>query len=97
MVVRALKEAHNEWRAGGGQGVGLAGSSNVCSPSPHLVSSADPQVYLALKYGLQPAGTIAHEWIMAIGATYGYSGANGRAMDMWEEGMYIHPRGLRAR
>jgi len=43
------------------------------------------QVYLALKYGLKPSGTIAHEWIMAIGATGGYAGANSRAMDMWEE------------
>lgn len=43
------------------------------------------QVYLALKYGLAPSGTIAHEWIMAIGATYGYEHANARAMDMWEE------------
>jgi len=33
-------------------------------------------------------GTIAHEWIMAIGAVYGYKGANGRAMDMWEEGEF---------
>lgn len=44
---------------------------------------------MALKYGLNPVGTIAHEWIMAIGATYGYRGANGRAMDMWEEGRNI--------
>lgn len=44
------------------------------------------QVYFALKYGLRPAGTIAHEWIMAIGAIYGYKDANGRAMDMWEAG-----------
>jgi nicotinate phosphoribosyltransferase len=48
------------------------------------------QVYLALKYGLIPAGTIAHEWIMAVGATYGYKGANGRAMDLWEQGT-AHP------
>jgi nicotinic acid phosphoribosyltransferase len=43
-------------------------------------------VYLALKYGVPPSGTIAHEWIMAIGAKYGYTGANGRAMDLWEAG-----------
>jgi nicotinate phosphoribosyltransferase len=43
------------------------------------------QVYLALKYDLAPSGTIAHEWIMAIGATGGYKDANSRAMDMWEE------------
>jgi nicotinic acid phosphoribosyltransferase len=44
------------------------------------------QVYLALKYGLKPIGTIAHEWIMAVGATYGYKGVNSKAMDLWEEG-----------
>jgi hypothetical protein len=43
-------------------------------------------VYLALKYGLKPIGTIAHEWIMAVGATYGYKGVNSKAMDLWEEG-----------
>lgn len=39
-------------------------------------------------------GTIAHEWIMAIGATYGYKGSNGRAMDMWEEGECLCSRVL---
>jgi len=53
---------------------------------PDIVVVADAQVYLALKYGVKPMGTIAHEWIMAIGAVYGYKGANGRAMDMWEAG-----------
>lgn len=47
------------------------------------------QVYLALKYGLKPIGTIAHEWIMAVGATYGYKGVNGKAMDLWEEGKHF--------
>ncbi|WWD18363.1 nicotinate phosphoribosyltransferase [Kwoniella shandongensis] len=75
IIVRGLIAGHEEWKAAGGTGGGLSGTSNV---------------YLALKYGLKPAGTIAHEWIMAIGATYGYKGANGRAMDMWEA---VYPPG----
>lgn len=49
-----------------------------------------PQVYFALRYNVKPVGTIAHEWIMAIGSVYGYKGCNGRAMDMWEA---VYPRG----
>ncbi|WVR06246.1 nicotinate phosphoribosyltransferase [Kwoniella sp. DSM 27419] len=75
LVMQGLIAGQKEWKAKGGQGVGLAGTSNV---------------YLALKYGVNPAGTIAHEWIMAIGATYGYKGSNGKAMDMWEE---VYPPG----
>ncbi|WRT67645.1 nicotinate phosphoribosyltransferase [Kwoniella shivajii] len=74
-IIRGLIAGFDEYKSNGGQGGLLAGTSNV---------------YLALKYGLKPAGTIAHEWIMAIGATYGYQGANGRAMDMWEQ---VYPPG----
>ncbi|EIW73623.1 hypothetical protein TREMEDRAFT_71010 [Tremella mesenterica DSM 1558] len=74
LVIRGLIEGTREHAALGKTGGALAGTSNV---------------YLALKYGVKPSGTIAHEWIMAIGAIFGYKGANGRAMDMWEE---VYPR-----
>lgn len=77
-IMRGLAEGWKEWKAAGGTGGALTGTSNV---------------YLALKYGLQPSGTIAHEFIMAIGATYGYTGANSRAMDMWEQVYPASPQG----
>jgi len=42
-------------------------------------------VLLALKYGLKPIGTMAHEWIMAHGALYGYRMANKMALDNWAD------------
>ncbi|CAK9785029.1 putative nicotinate phosphoribosyltransferase [Cutaneotrichosporon oleaginosum] len=68
-VMRGLIAGAEEHAAAGGGGA-LSGTSNV---------------FLALKYGVPPSGTIAHEWIMAIGATGGYAHANARAMDMWTE------------
>lgn len=40
-------------------------------------------VYLAMKYGLTPIGTMAHEWICAIAGFYGPQMANHIAMDSW--------------
>lgn len=94
--MKGLVEGYEEWKSGGGKVGGLSGSSNVSTrhqrvhPGGTTVSCAEltrKQVYFALKYGLKPMGTIAHEWIMAIGAVQGYKGSNGRAMDMWEEGI----------
>ena len=42
-------------------------------------------VYLAMKYDLLPVGTMAHEFICAIGAMYGPQMANHIAMDRWRK------------
>lgn len=47
--------------------------------------SATSNAHLAQKYGIKPIGTIAHEWIMGIGAMRGYEHANSIALDLWEE------------
>jgi nicotinate phosphoribosyltransferase len=39
-----------------------------------------------MKFGLRPVGTIAHEWIMAVGAKEDYVTPNTKAMDAWEKG-----------
>lgn len=40
-------------------------------------------VYLAMKYNLTPVGTMAHEFICAIGGMYGPQMANNLAMEAW--------------
>lgn len=40
---------------------------------------------LAMEKGIKPIGTMAHEWIMAIGALYGYKMANEIAFKYWIE------------
>lgn len=40
-------------------------------------------VYLAMKYGVQPVGTMAHEFVCAIGGMYGPQMANHIAMNNW--------------
>ena len=40
-------------------------------------------VYLAMKYGLTPVGTMAHEFICAIGGMFGPQMANHIAMNAW--------------
>ena len=42
-------------------------------------------VHFAHKYGLKPIGTMAHEWIMAHGALFGYKMANHLALEHWQE------------
>ncbi len=40
-------------------------------------------VYLAMKYNLTPVGTMAHEFVCAIGGMYGPQMANHMAMEAW--------------
>ena len=40
-------------------------------------------VHLAMKYGMKPIGTVAHEWIMFHGAQFGYSNANYNSYEDW--------------
>ncbi|KAF7975743.1 hypothetical protein HWV62_8731 [Athelia sp. TMB] len=47
--------------------------------------SGTSNVYLAMKHGIAPVGTIAHEWFMAVGALKGYEHANATALNLWEE------------
>lgn len=42
-------------------------------------------VHFAMKYGIKAIGTMAHEWIMAHGALYGYRMANKLALDNWSD------------
>jgi nicotinate phosphoribosyltransferase len=42
-------------------------------------------VYLAMENNLKPIGTMAHEWIMAIAAIYGYKMSNDVAFRFWTE------------
>jgi nicotinate phosphoribosyltransferase len=40
-------------------------------------------VHFAMKYGIKPVGTVAHEWFMYHGAKYGYRSANFKALEAW--------------
>jgi nicotinate phosphoribosyltransferase len=49
--------------------------------SPFLVGTSN--VHIAMKTGIQPIGTHAHEWVSAIAALKGYNYANKNMMDDW--------------
>jgi nicotinate phosphoribosyltransferase len=42
-------------------------------------------VYLAMKYGVKPIGTMAHEWIMAHSALFSLKHANKFALESWND------------
>lgn len=42
-------------------------------------------VYLAMKHGLTPTGTMSHQVVSFCGAIFGYKEANFLAMDYWQE------------
>lgn len=45
-------------------------------------------VHLAMKYGVKPIGTHAHEWFMFHGARYGFKIANSISLDRWVKVFY---------
>ncbi|KAI9066123.1 nicotinate phosphoribosyltransferase [Trametes sanguinea] len=47
--------------------------------------SGTSNMHFAMKYGVTPMGTIAHEWFMGVGALRGYPHANATALRLWEE------------
>jgi hypothetical protein len=55
------------------------------------------QVHFAMMFGMKPVGTIAHEWIMAVGAKQDYVDPNGTAMDLWEKGELRNATNLMSR
>lgn len=68
LVLQGLREANDEAAKKGWEGK-LTGTSNV---------------HFAMKYGITPVGTVAHEWFMAVAAITGnYKNANEMALRYW--------------
>lgn len=66
------------------RGLGSASRTSQKENFPGKLSGTS-NVHFAMKYGLAPVGTIAHEMIMATAAMEGYEGSNGKVLDMWED------------
>ncbi|MCD8282470.1 MAG: nicotinate phosphoribosyltransferase, partial [Prevotella sp.] len=47
------------------------------------VCTGTSNVLLAMKYGMKPSGTMAHEWIQFHQGIYGFKSANLLALDAW--------------
>jgi len=59
----------------------LVGSMNAYAASNFFQGTSN--VHLAMKHGVKPIGTMAHEWVMVMACIYGYRMANEMAMKHW--------------
>lgn len=50
-----------------------------------VACSGTSNVHFAMRFGMKPVGTMAHEWIMAHAALHGIRKANAKALDAWRE------------
>jgi len=53
----------------------------ICKSNPNFTGTSN--VYLAMKHGVKPLGTMAHEWIMAHSALFSLRHANRYALKAW--------------
>lgn len=60
----------------------IAASKDVKGPG---VFTGTSTVWFAMKYDVQPIGTMAHEFVSSIAGMYGPQEANHIAMDMWQK------------
>ncbi|KAF9493380.1 nicotinate phosphoribosyltransferase [Pleurotus eryngii] len=65
-------------------------ANELQGPHPGRLTGSS-NLLLAQKYGIDPVGTIAHEWFMGVAALKGYADANSVALDLWEE---VYPEAL---
>lgn len=52
---------------------------------PDMTCTGTSNVHFAMKYGMTPVGTMAHEWIMGYGGLVGVADANRAALSAWRE------------
>jgi nicotinate phosphoribosyltransferase len=69
-----------------GEKEALASASTSGSSSSNLGKlTGTSNVHFAHVFGLNPVGTVAHEWTMGIAAQESYSGANLKSLQLWDQ------------